>query len=100
MQENAASVPNKLKSGMLDDASLTTLATTGEVEIAGRRYVTRGRLAPTLNRSPRTIARWDAARIGPPKIQIGKLILYDLGKVPDWLAAHETEPVRVSGRRR
>jgi hypothetical protein len=100
MQQNVASVPNKPKSGLLDDACLTTLATTGEVEIAGRRYGTRDRLAAKLNRTPRTLARWDAARIGPPKIQIGKLILYDLGKVPDWLAAHETEPVRASGRRR
>ena len=87
-------------SGLLDGASLTTLATTGEVEIAGRRYVTADRLAATLGVTVRTLARWDAARIGPPKIKVGKLVLFDLAKLPAWLATRETEPVRAAGRRR
>jgi hypothetical protein len=74
-----------------------TLARTGEVEIAGQRYVTANRLANILNVTARTLARWDAARIGPPKIKIGRLRLYDLSKLPAWLAARESEPVR--GRR-
>jgi hypothetical protein len=84
---------------LLDGVSLTTLATTGEVEIAGRRYVTADRLAATLGLTPRTLCRWDAARIGPPKIKVGKLVLFDLAKLPDWLASRETEPVRITGRR-
>jgi len=74
--------------------SLSTLAETGEVEIAGRRYVTDHRLADILDKNVRTLARWDAARIGPPKIKVGKLVLYDLAKVPDWLASRETHPTR------
>jgi hypothetical protein len=100
MQTTAALAPNKSKPGALDGVSVTTLATTGEVEIAGRRYVTADRLAATLGVTVRTLGRWDAARIGPPKIKIGKLILFDLAKLPDWLATRETEPVRASGRRR
>jgi hypothetical protein len=100
MQTNAALAPNKSKPGALDGVSVTTLATSGEVEIAGRRYVTADRLAATLGVTVRTLCRWDAARIGPPKIKIGKLILFDLAKLPDWLATRETEPVRASGRRR
>ena len=86
--------------GPLDGASLTALAATGEIEIAGRRYVTADRLAATLGVTVRTLARWDAARIGPPKIKVGKLVLFDLAKLPAWLAARETEPVRAAGRRR
>ncbi len=83
--------------GLLAGIPEATLTRTGEVEIAGRRYQTADRVARTFNVSTRTLARWDAARIGPPKIRIGKLVLYDVGKLPDWLASRETEPVR--GRR-
>jgi hypothetical protein len=65
----------------------------GEVEINGRRYVTPDRLAGILDVTPRTLARWHAARIGPPKIRVGKLVLYDVAKLPEWLASRETEPV-------
>jgi hypothetical protein len=91
--------PNEPQPSLVDDVSVTTLATTGEVEIAGRRYVTADRLAATLGVTVRTLGRWNAARIGPPKIKIGKLILFDLAKLPDWLATRETEPVRAPGLR-
>jgi hypothetical protein len=93
-------MPSNTATGLLDGTSLTSLATTGEIEIAGRRYVTAERLAATLSVSVRTLARWDAARIGPPRIKVGKLVLFDLAKLPAWLATRETEPVRAVGRRR
>jgi hypothetical protein len=69
-------------------------AETGEVEIAGHHYVTAQRLANMLSVTERTLARWNAARIGPPKISIGKTVLYDVSKLPDWLATRETHPTR------
>jgi hypothetical protein len=90
-----SSSPDKAEPGtLMAGVSLSTLAETGEVEIAGRRYVTDRRLADILDKNVRTLARWDAARIGPPKIKVGKLVLYDLAKVPDWLASRETYPTR------
>jgi DNA-binding transcriptional regulator YiaG len=62
----------------------------GLVEIGGRRYVTAGRLASLLGVTVRTLSRWDAAGIGPPKIKVGKKVLYDLDKIPEWLASRET----------
>ena len=53
MNTNVATAPEKPKSGLLDGASLTNLAATGEVEIAGRRYVTADRLAATPPASAR-----------------------------------------------
>lgn len=82
----------------MQDTNTSQTDITGEIEIAGKRYATGERLAQILQTSVRTIARWDAARIGPPKIKIGKTVLFDLGKIPDWLADHETQPVRA-GRR-
>jgi hypothetical protein len=72
----------------------SSLCANGEVEIAGRLYVTNHRLAQILNVTPRTAARWNAARIGPPKISVGKTVLYDVAKLPDWLASLEGAPVR------
>jgi hypothetical protein len=65
----------------------------GEIEIAGRRYVTADRLAAMLGITVRTLSRWHAARVGPPKITIGKTVLFDLGKLPDWLASREAQPL-------
>jgi hypothetical protein len=63
---------------------------TGLVEIGGRRYVTAGRLASLLGVTVRTLSRWDAASNGPPKIKLGKKVLFDVVKVSDWLAGRET----------
>jgi hypothetical protein len=60
---------------------------TGLIEIGGRRYVTAGRLASLLGVTPRTLSRWDN---GPPRIKLGKKVLFDLDKVSDWMAGRET----------
>ena len=69
--------------------TVETMAITGEIEIAGRRYITAHRLAALLGVTVRTLERWDAARIGPPKIKIGKRVLFDVAKLPEWLATRE-----------
>jgi phage terminase Nu1 subunit (DNA packaging protein) len=62
----------------------------GELEIGGRRYVNKERLASILGVSARTLSRWDAAGTGPPKIKVGRKALFDLLKVSDWLTSRET----------
>src|SRR5215207_2972555 len=100
MQNNVTSVLDKPMPGSLDSTSLTNLAASGEIEIAGRRYITAGRLAAMLGVTVRTLGRWDVTRIGPPRIKVGKLVLFDLARLREWLATRETEPVRAAGRRR
>ena len=94
-----STVPESSASSTVNAAAATgalnsALAASGEVEIAGRRYITPHRLAELLCVSVRTLARWDARRIGPPKITIGKTVLFDVAKLPDWLAAREAAPIR------
>ncbi|MBV8092095.1 MAG: hypothetical protein JOY71_23220 [Acetobacteraceae bacterium] len=96
MEEHEANSPANADREWLGGPSATILAENGELEIAGKRYFTADRLAMTLGVTERTLSRWDAARIGPPKIKIGKLVLFDVDKLPDWLAARETAPVRVN----
>lgn len=65
-------------------ANATSSAST--VVLGGRSYSTQSGLARLLGVTPRTLARWDERRIGPPKIKIGKLVLHD------WLESHERAP--------
>jgi hypothetical protein len=89
--ETAATLP---PAGVFPSRSLRGLGGTGEVEIAGRVYATGRRIAEMLGVTERTLARWNAARIGPPKIKIGKVVLYELSRLSDWLASREIAPVR------
>jgi hypothetical protein len=90
--ETAATLPPE---GSFSTRSLKGPGDTGEVEIAGRVYVTASRVAELLGVTERTLARWNAARIGPPKLKIGKVVLYELSRLPDWLASREIAPVRA-----
>jgi hypothetical protein len=69
-----------------------------EIQIAERHYVRQQQLAAILGVSARTLARWNALGIGPPKITIGKTVLFDLEKLPAWLATRETGPTRNTRR--
>ena len=88
---SALSPDNPDPGNLMVGVSQLKLAETGEVEIAGHHYVTAPRLASILGVTGRTLARWNAARIGPPKISIGKTVLYDVSKLPDWLASREAQ---------
>jgi hypothetical protein len=67
-----------------------------EIEIGAQRYISALRLASLLHVSIRTLSRWNAAGIGPPKIKLGKKIFFDLGKIPEWLANQETPSTHVN----
>jgi hypothetical protein len=68
-------------------------------------YVTPDQLAQHLGVSVRTLSRWHARRIGPPRCSVGKLILYRIAAVRGWMAEREFGPVppappRSAGRHR
>ncbi|HUK11220.1 MAG TPA: hypothetical protein VLX09_25365 [Stellaceae bacterium] len=101
MSLNEKSTPANPDGKQLAGISEMTLGLSGEVQIDHRRYINPQRLARMLSVSVRTLGRWQAVRIGPPQIKVGKLRLYDLAKLPEWLSGRETAPVRIrshSGR--
>jgi predicted DNA-binding transcriptional regulator AlpA len=51
-----------------------------------------------LGISPRTLARLEVQRVGPPRIKVGKKVLYRREAVLQWLASKETAPLRKRGR--
>lgn len=55
-------------------------------------FVTPDDLALTLGISQRTLARWHARRIGPARCVVGRLVLYRVDAVRDWLSGLERAP--------
>ncbi len=52
-------------------------------------FLTTEELAAELRRNKRTLDRWEALGIGPPRTFIGRTILYRRASVQKWLAAQE-----------
>ena len=52
-------------------------------------YLDRVETARELNRSPRTLDRWSALGIGPPRTHVGRQIFYKKSSVQKWLEAQE-----------
>jgi predicted DNA-binding transcriptional regulator AlpA len=52
-------------------------------------FLRREELAQQLGCSPRTIDRWQALRRGPPRVCVGRTILYSVESVREWLRSRE-----------
>jgi len=52
-------------------------------------YLRKAQLAQELGQSPRTLDRWETLRIGPPRVVIGRTILYRRDSVLEWLKSRE-----------
>jgi excisionase family DNA binding protein len=63
-------------------------------------YLTPEQLALQLGVSERTVARWHAMRIGPPRVTLGRRPLYRRAAVLAWIAQQERDPAANSARRR
>jgi hypothetical protein len=79
------------------DTSVTTKALSRSHALAD--YQSEDELAEELNRSPRTLARWRAARIGPPYVLIGRGVYYRRAAVAEWLLKRERGGVEQRQRR-
>jgi hypothetical protein len=52
-------------------------------------FLTKEELAAELRRNPRTLDRWQALGMGPPRTYVGRRILYRRTSVQRWLEAQE-----------
>jgi predicted DNA-binding transcriptional regulator AlpA len=52
-------------------------------------YLDKNELAAALDTSPRTVDRWETARIGPPRTIIGRRVLFRRESVKQWLLQRE-----------
>lgn len=54
-------------------------------------FLTKEELAAELRRNPRTLDRWDALGVGPPRTLVGREVYYRRASVARWLVAQEHE---------
>jgi hypothetical protein len=59
-------------------------------------FLTKEELAVELRRNPRTLDRWAALGIGPPRTRVGRNVLYRRASVQRWLMAQEQSSERTS----
>ena len=55
-------------------------------------YLLPAELARELDVSDRTLYRWHCERVGPPRVVVGRTILYRRAAVLEWLASREEKP--------
>ncbi|WP_024520974.1 helix-turn-helix domain-containing protein [Bradyrhizobium sp. Tv2a-2] len=54
-------------------------------------FLTLEALAAELQRNKRTLDRWDALGIGPPRTRVGRRVLYRRASVQKWLLEQESD---------
>jgi predicted DNA-binding transcriptional regulator AlpA len=62
-------------------------------------FLRREQLAQQFGFSPRTIDPWEALRKGPPRVCVGRTILYKIQSVREWLSSQEQQPFATRKRR-
>jgi hypothetical protein len=62
-------------------------------------FLRRGQLAQQLGCSTRKLDRMHALREGPPRVCVGRTILYNIESVRAWLRSQEEQPLPVKKRR-
>ncbi len=79
---------------MADLASDSSIPSSGLLidPIVLRGYLRREELAQQFGLSTRTIDRWEALGQGPPRVAVGRTILYSVESVREWLLTRETRP--------
>lgn len=52
-------------------------------------YLTKTQLAQSLGKSQRTLDRWHITGDGPPRVEIGRTVLYAKSSIEEWLKGRE-----------
>jgi len=63
-------------------------------------YIDPAQLAKELGVSQRTVARWYAIRIGPPRVTLGRRPMYKRTSVTAWIERQERDPAAVGTAKR
>ena len=61
-------------------------------------YMTPAEVAAQLGITPRTLERWHNQRVGPPRVRLGRKVLYRHQAVVEWITKNETVPARIGQR--
>ena len=59
------------------------------------KHLTPADVGRLLGVSLRTLSRWHAQRLGPPRCKVGRTVLYRRDAFEDWLTKNETHPIHT-----
>lgn len=62
-------------------------------------FLSEDQVAVMLSVKPATLRNWGAMRKGPPRIKVGRTIMYRRAALVSWLEGCETQPVVSTGQR-
>ena len=62
-------------------------------------YITKSQFAQMFGKTARTIDRWALTGDGPPRVQIGRVVLYSRTSVEAWLKSREKQRRGRASRR-
>jgi len=85
---------------LIDSPAASTFQEPSSKQLLLDGYVRREELAQQLGVSARTIDRWHMLRSGPPRVAVGRTILYNIQSVHEWLLSREQQPFTVKRRGR
>ncbi len=72
-----------------DEASAIAKKTGAGGNVIMSEWIGREELARELGITPRTLAKWATARIGPPMVRVGRRVFYRRAAVREWLKRQE-----------
>jgi hypothetical protein len=105
MRKNGTKRPNR--SAAIAATRTLDAAAFGNAGTVLEGYLTPTQLAAQLGCCEKTLARWHAARRGPPRVTLGRRLLYRRTAVSEWLQRQEKnfeefdpQCIGVSGPRR
>ncbi|MFN3349092.1 helix-turn-helix domain-containing protein [Pseudorhodoplanes sp.] len=61
-------------------------------------WLTDDRVAAEIGVSRYTLRRWERRRVGPPRVRIGRKVLYRAEAFREWLVSRERHPVSKGAR--
>ena len=84
---------------LIDSQARPTLQEPSSNQLLLDGYLRREELAQQLGVSARTIDRWQTLRCGPPRVAIGRTVLYSLESIRRWLQSREQTSFPAKRRR-
>ena len=79
---------------LLETQPSSTIKPEHAASLLGAEFLAPDDLARELGISPRTLHRWHTERAGPPRVVVGRTILYRRASVLSWLESLEKEVAR------
>ena len=97
--DSLSDVPNARGTWQILSMETASVTTNQPEALLGADFLTAEQLAQALGFSERTLARLHVRRQGPPRVVLGRTILYKRSSVLAWLAEQEAAPERQRGGR-